>query len=124
LVVGLLLLRLPAKPDHLSSDLNVTEVFGAVHRDGVERYIEFRGVNSLSGASATNAGRQFNPADKPLREETMDTKRDTTEETPAVDDGALEDAIRLRAYEISQSADADTPEQNWERAVRELAPEN
>jgi hypothetical protein len=52
----------------------------------------------------------------------MAGNKDTPAETPAVDDLALEDAIRLRAYEISQSADAGTPEENWERAVRELGP--
>jgi hypothetical protein len=52
----------------------------------------------------------------------MAAKNDTTAETPTVDDSALEDAVRSRAYEISQSADAGTPEENWERAVRELGP--
>jgi hypothetical protein len=55
-------------------------------------------------------------------EETMATRKDTNSETRALDRSGLEDAIRLRAYEISQSADAGTPEENWERAVRELGP--
>jgi len=50
----------------------------------------------------------------------MATKKNTVQETPANDEAALEAAIRLRAYEISQSADAGTPEENWERAVREI----
>jgi hypothetical protein len=31
-----------------------------------------------------------------------------------------EDAIKRRAYEISQSESAGTPEENWHRAEREL----
>ncbi len=34
----------------------------------------------------------------------------------------LEAAIRLRAYEISQSPDAGTPEENWVRAELEIRP--
>lgn len=37
---------------------------------------------------------------------------------------AHEEAIRRRAYEISQSADTGTAEENWERAKRELETEN
>ena len=33
---------------------------------------------------------------------------------------ANEDAIKRRAYEISQSESAGTPEENWHRAEREL----
>jgi hypothetical protein len=33
---------------------------------------------------------------------------------------ANEDAIKRRAYEISQSESAGTPEENWQRAEREL----
>jgi hypothetical protein len=50
----------------------------------------------------------------------MATGEDTDSETRALDDSGLEEPTRLRAYEISQSADAGTPEENWERAVREL----
>jgi hypothetical protein len=32
----------------------------------------------------------------------------------------LEQAIRLRAYEIAQSGDAGTPEENWLRAEHEI----
>jgi hypothetical protein len=52
----------------------------------------------------------------------MATKKNTVPKTPADDGVALEAAIRLRAYEISQSADAGTPEQNWARAEREIGP--
>jgi hypothetical protein len=52
----------------------------------------------------------------------MATKKDTTVEAPTNDERVLEHAIRLRAYEISQSSDAGTPEENWERAERELGP--
>jgi hypothetical protein len=51
----------------------------------------------------------------------MATKKDTASEMPN-DGSAVDEAIRLRAYQISQSADAGTPEENWERAVRELGP--
>jgi len=37
---------------------------------------------------------------------------------PAPDD--REERIRRRAYEISQQEDAGTPEENWQRAEREL----
>ena len=40
---------------------------------------------------------------------------------PPAPDGVDEQAIRRRAYEISQSEDAGTPEENWARAERELA---
>jgi hypothetical protein len=52
----------------------------------------------------------------------MPTKKNTVPKTPADDGVGLEAAIRLRAYEISQSADAGTPEENWERAKREISP--
>jgi hypothetical protein len=63
-------------------------------------------------------------ASKPLgkKRESIATKEDTTAETLAIDDGTLEDAIRVRVYEISQSPDAGTSEENWERAARELGP--
>jgi hypothetical protein len=32
-----------------------------------------------------------------------------------------EEAIRLRAYQISQGEDAGSPDENWERAVSELS---
>jgi hypothetical protein len=35
-------------------------------------------------------------------------------------DGLDDEAIRERAYEISQRPDAGTPEENWERAIEEL----
>jgi hypothetical protein len=59
-----------------------------------------------------------------LREESMATAKvkDTPTEAPDQDENVLEHAIRLRAYEISQSADAGTPQENWERAERELGP--
>ena len=34
--------------------------------------------------------------------------------------GVIDEMIRQRAYEISLGADAGTPEENWERARREL----
>ena len=37
---------------------------------------------------------------------------------PAGDD--RQERIRRRAYEISQQEDAGTPEENWQRAEREL----
>lgn len=47
---------------------------------------------------------------------------------PSRDEGAgrdvSEEAIRRRAYEISQGADAGTAEENWERAERELNAEH
>jgi len=52
----------------------------------------------------------------------MATAKDTPSQAPEQDDKVLEDAIRLRAYEISQSADAGTAQENWERAERELGP--
>jgi hypothetical protein len=39
---------------------------------------------------------------------------------PSDDDALNEDAIARRAYEISQSNEAGTPEENWARAEREL----
>ena len=39
------------------------------------------------------------------------------------DQESLEEAIRRRAYEISVSADAGTPEENWARAEHELDPQ-
>jgi len=36
-------------------------------------------------------------------------------------DGDREERIRRRAYEISQQEDAGTPDENWQRAERELA---
>jgi hypothetical protein len=54
----------------------------------------------------------------------MAKAKDTPSEAPEQDKDALEHAIRLRAYEISQSADAGTPQENWERAERELGPAN
>jgi len=39
----------------------------------------------------------------------------------AAEDGpSHQDAIKRRAYEISQSDDAGTPEENWHRAESEL----
>ena len=35
-------------------------------------------------------------------------------------DGPDDEAIRERAYEISQRPDAGTPEENWARAIEEL----
>jgi hypothetical protein len=35
-----------------------------------------------------------------------------------------DEQIRLRAYEISQSPDSGTPEENWHRAERELEQRN
>jgi len=35
--------------------------------------------------------------------------------------GDREERIRRRAYEISQQEDAGTPEENWQRAEREVA---
>ena len=43
---------------------------------------------------------------------------ESTEQPPT--DRVDEDAIRARAYEISQQEDAGTPEENWERAEREV----
>lgn len=37
------------------------------------------------------------------------------------DEGQLEEAIRSRAYELSQGPDVGTPEENWVRAERELS---
>ena len=39
---------------------------------------------------------------------------------PEPDSGDREERIRRRAYEISQQEDAGTPEENWQRAEREL----
>jgi hypothetical protein len=39
---------------------------------------------------------------------------------PEPEHDSLEQATRLRAYEISQSGESGTPEENWERATREL----
>jgi hypothetical protein len=50
----------------------------------------------------------------------MPAAEDLPAQAPADDDAAREQAIRRRAYEISQSEDAGTPEENWERAEREL----
>jgi hypothetical protein len=47
----------------------------------------------------------------------------TMTEMPIPDDTAdddREERIRRRAYEISQQEDAGTPEDNWQRAEREL----
>ena len=46
------------------------------------------------------------------------------EDAPAAtDDQPDDDVIRARAYEISQRADAGTPEANWDRAAAELRAE-
>jgi len=46
---------------------------------------------------------------------------DKAKEQPPELDGEDADAeIRRRAYEISQSTDSGTPEENWHRAAREL----
>jgi lysozyme family protein len=37
--------------------------------------------------------------------------------------GVIDEMIRERAYEISQSDDAGSAEENWERAVREIRAE-
>jgi hypothetical protein len=37
---------------------------------------------------------------------------------------AADEEIRRRAYEISQSPDSGTPEENWHRAKREVAQRN
>jgi hypothetical protein len=39
---------------------------------------------------------------------------------PIVDDVDADEEIRRRAYEISQSGDSGTPEENWHRAEREV----
>jgi len=44
--------------------------------------------------------------------------------TTAEDPETRQDAIQRRAYEISQSEHAGTPEENWHRAERELAGES
>jgi hypothetical protein len=55
-------------------------------------------------------------------EQATRTKESIAAESQTEAHGTLEQAIRLRAYEISQSADAGTPEENWERATREFGP--
>jgi hypothetical protein len=50
--------------------------------------------------------------DKPQREEQIVEGADSEEE------------IRQRAYEISQSDDAGTPEEDWHRAAREVEQRN
>jgi hypothetical protein len=46
--------------------------------------------------------------------------KDKSQGQEPVGEGADEE-IRRRAYEISQSADSGTPEENWHRAQREVA---
>jgi hypothetical protein len=41
-------------------------------------------------------------------------------EEPIVDGADEDEQIRRRAFEISQSEDAATPEENWHRAEREV----
>jgi hypothetical protein len=53
----------------------------------------------------------------------MSKKRSAPEESASAPGGAntvSEEMIRARAYEISQSGEAGTPDENWERAEREL----
>jgi hypothetical protein len=50
----------------------------------------------------------------------MAPKKSSTVEMPVEDAQTRQQAIERRAYEISQSAEAGTPEENWERAEREL----
>ena len=47
-------------------------------------------------------------------------KRETAADKLIREEADREEAIRQRAYEISQSDDAGTPEENWARAEREL----
>lgn len=53
----------------------------------------------------------------------MIDKRDREAAEPGGATVVNEDLIRRRAYEISQSAEGGTPEENWERAERELRDE-
>jgi hypothetical protein len=57
----------------------------------------------------------------------MPAEKDTSQvpatDAPVKDEGLHDDAVRRLAYEISQSQDAGTPEENWERAERELGSE-
>jgi hypothetical protein len=43
---------------------------------------------------------------------------------PTADEADAGAQIRRRAYEISQSPDSGTPEENWDRAEREVAQRN
>lgn len=43
-----------------------------------------------------------------------------SEQKPEPKDEVTDEIIAKRAYEISQSEEAGTPEENWERAKREL----
>lgn len=55
----------------------------------------------------------------------MSTQDETGAETAITNqEDASEEAIRQRAYEISQASDAGTPAENWERAKRELNAEH
>jgi hypothetical protein len=49
--------------------------------------------------------------------------KDNSQGQEPVREGADEE-IRRRAYEISQSPDSGTPEENWHRAQREVAQRN
>jgi hypothetical protein len=51
-----------------------------------------------------------------------DSPPETETDTETITESSLDDAVRLRAYQISQSDEAGTPEENWERAERELGP--
>ena len=50
--------------------------------------------------------------------ETVDQRDETEDE--AADSRLDEEALRQRAYEISESDDGGTPEENWLRAENEL----
>ena len=49
-----------------------------------------------------------------------DRETDSEERAAGGSDATEEEAIRQRAYEISQREDAGSPEENWRRAKAEL----
>jgi hypothetical protein len=50
----------------------------------------------------------------------MPAENDSTAANQASEGDTREQAVRRRAYDISESEDAGTAEQNWERAEREI----
>jgi hypothetical protein len=80
-----------------------------------------------AGAAETSATQETTaPASQDATSPERDSAHPSLAGSGAADEGKakLEDAIRLRAYEISQSGESGSPEQNWERAAQELSTAN
>ena len=54
------------------------------------------------------------------RDDAQDAPADAASGTPTPPGDLLDELVRRRAFEISQSPEAGTPEENWARAEREI----